>query len=369
MNALSGADALRMALILGIGGGLLVAVLGCIDFMRREESAPPALGWVGRTVWVSVLLAFIGFSAYLDRATIWNQEARHTTQFVTVDHDVKLEVLDWGGSGRPIVLLAGLGDTAHVFSSFAAALTEHYHVYGITRRGFGASSAPASGYSADRLGDDVLAVMAALKLTKPVLVGHSMGGEELSSVGSRCPDKVAGLVYLEAAYSYAYYDPARGDFNLDLFELADKIERLKPGSGLGDPRPLMQELLNALSGFQRSSRGTTAGSLTHWLRRAPARSRQPPRANRNGPAWPPLAPSPRSERKYSRIPVPVLAIYALPHDMGVGNSRAAVAEARDIAGITGPAEHGHSKSRSPQLVWCAYRMRVITFFNQRISPT
>ena len=38
----------------------------------------------------------------------------HTVHFVTVDGNVKLEVLDWGGSGRAQVLLAGLGDTAHV---------------------------------------------------------------------------------------------------------------------------------------------------------------------------------------------------------------------------------------------------------------
>ena len=89
-----------------------------------------------------------------------------------------------------------------------------------------------------------------LKLTKPVLVGHSIAGEELSSIGSRHPDKVAGLVYLDAAYSYAYYDPSRGDFNIDLFELDDKIERLKPGRGLRDPRQLMQELVGSLSGFE-----------------------------------------------------------------------------------------------------------------------
>ena len=36
----------------------------------------------------------------------------HTGSFVAVDKAVKLEVLDWGGSGRPVVLLAGLGSTA-----------------------------------------------------------------------------------------------------------------------------------------------------------------------------------------------------------------------------------------------------------------
>lgn len=67
---------------------------------------------------------------------------------------------------------------------------------------------PSSGYSADRLADDVLQVIEALKLYRPVLAGHSVAGEELSSIGSRHPDKVAGLVYMEAAYAYAIDDPA-----------------------------------------------------------------------------------------------------------------------------------------------------------------
>lgn len=143
--------------------------------------------------------------------TEWKHAAAHTIQFVTVDHTVKLEVLDWGGSGRPMLLLAGLGNTAHVFDALAGKLAASYHVCGVTRRGFGASSAPKSGYGADRLGDDVLEVMNALKLNKPILMGHSISGEELSSIGSRYPGKVAGLIYLDAGNSYAFYDPSVGD--------------------------------------------------------------------------------------------------------------------------------------------------------------
>src|SRR5665213_965830 len=40
---------------------------------------------------------------------------QHMVQFVTVEPGVKLEVLDWGGSGRPLVCVPGLGDTAHVY--------------------------------------------------------------------------------------------------------------------------------------------------------------------------------------------------------------------------------------------------------------
>jgi hypothetical protein len=162
--------------------------------------------------------------------TAWKDPSPHTMRFVTVDNTanqpVNLEVLDWGGSGRPLVLLAGLGNTAHIFDKFAPKLAATYHVYGITRRGFGASSAPsplAATYSADRLGDDVLAVLDALKLNRPVLAGHSLSGQELSSVGSRHPGRVAGLIYLDAGYSYAYYDRSHGDLGIDLIDLQKKL--------------------------------------------------------------------------------------------------------------------------------------------------
>ena len=109
-----------------------------------------------------------------------------------------------GGSGRPLVLLAGLGNTAHIFDSFAPKLASAYHVYGITRRGYGASSAPDSGYDADRLGADVISVLDSLKLIKPVLIGHSVAGEELSDAASVQPDRIAGLVYIDAGYAYAF---------------------------------------------------------------------------------------------------------------------------------------------------------------------
>ena len=131
-------------------------------------------------------------------AQTWHDLSRHTNQFVTVEAGVRLEVLDWGGSGRPVVLLAGLGLTAHVFDGFAERLAEHHHVYGITRRGYGASSRPPSGYSEQRRAEDDLRVIDALKLVKPVIAGHSIAGDELSQLGIHHYDRIGGLVYLEA---------------------------------------------------------------------------------------------------------------------------------------------------------------------------
>jgi len=154
--------------------------------MRRLRHALPAL-------FLAVLPAFA------QQAPPWHDPSPHKVQFVTVDKDVKLEVLDWGGTGRPIVLLAGSGNTAHVFDEFATKLEELGHIYGITRRGFGVSSKPESGYDDQHLADDVLRVLDSLNLIKPVLVGHSMAGSEMTTVGSQHSDRLSGLIYLDAA--------------------------------------------------------------------------------------------------------------------------------------------------------------------------
>lgn len=51
--------------------------------------------------------------------------APHKTRFIRVDAGVWLEVLDWGGEHQPhtMVLLTGLGDSAHVYDQFAAQFT------------------------------------------------------------------------------------------------------------------------------------------------------------------------------------------------------------------------------------------------------
>jgi pimeloyl-ACP methyl ester carboxylesterase len=145
------------------------------------------------------------------RCPVWEDESPHKVSRVPVQSGVELEVLDWGGpaGGRAVVLLAGLGNSAHVFDGFAPKLAADFRVYGITRRGFGASSVPAGGYDVARLADDVLAVLASLGMRDAVLVGHSFGGDELSAIGARHAERVAGLVYLDAAQDHTVQAPAQ----------------------------------------------------------------------------------------------------------------------------------------------------------------
>jgi len=248
------------------------------------------------------LVAAVAFGGLSQQPRTWQDPSPHITQFVTVDKNVRLEVLDWGGSGRPLVLLAGGGDTAHVFDDFAPKLTPSFHVYGITRRGFGESGFSREGYGADRLGDDVIAVLDALKPEKPVLVGHSLGGEEMSSVATRYPNRVAGLVYLEAGYPYAFNN-GKGP-TMKEFQDARKLAPRAPPpseSALASFAALQQACMRGLGftypeGELRQQFTTTSDGRVGKQRDFPG----------DGVML-------EGMKKYADIPVSALVIFAIPH--------------------------------------------------------
>jgi pimeloyl-ACP methyl ester carboxylesterase len=233
----------------------------------------------------------------------WKDPSPHITQFVSVDKNVRLEVLDWGGSGRPLVLLAGGGDTAHVFDDLAPKLTPTFHVYGITRRGFGESGFSAEGYGADRLGQDVLTVLKALKLKKPVLVGHSIAGEELSSVAALHPETVAGLIYLEAGYPYAFDDGTVP--SMDDFQCVSAPQPPEPNvADLASFGALQQYYLRVL-GF------TYPEAELRQLRTSTSDGHVG--EERDFPGYRTIL---QGRKKFTNIRVPVLAVFADPHSLG-----------------------------------------------------
>lgn len=271
---------------------------------------------------LATLLACVGI---LNAQTSRETDNPPTVQMVTVEPGIQLEVLDWGGTGRPLVLIPGLGDTAHIFDKFAPKLTAKYHVYGITRRGFGASSKPApvtANYDADRLGDDVLAVIAALHIDHPVLVGHSLGGEELSDVGFRHPEAVAGLVYLDAGYSYALYDQTHGQILLDGLHLRDLLTQLVPGRIPSDVPKSLSDILEQLKLVEKE---------VVKYQEDIAMSPRPV-----GPSPdPPPTPYPifSGFERFPTVHDPALVIFAEPHDFGPEQDHSAARaayEARDL---------------------------------------
>jgi non-heme chloroperoxidase len=139
-------------------------------------------------------------------ATAWRDPSPHRVGFVTVAPGIRLETLDWGGDGPPLVFLSGLQDVAHGFDDFAPRFTDRYHVVAITRRGYGASTQTPSGYDLATRVADLRAVLDSLGLRRVALVGHSIAGDELTAFAGAFPDRVSRLVYFDAAYDHSRLD-------------------------------------------------------------------------------------------------------------------------------------------------------------------
>lgn len=165
------------------------------------------VGFRSAKVSVLSLVMPIAISAQTSRA--WTDPSPHQPRFVTVDSGVRLEVLDWGGRGPTLLLLSQLGQTAHSFDDWAPRLAKEFHVLAMTRRGFGASDAPSGGYTLPRLAEDVRDVMAALDVRRVLLAGNAFAGDEMSWIAARDSTRLAGLVFLDAAYHRAPHDGPR----------------------------------------------------------------------------------------------------------------------------------------------------------------
>jgi pimeloyl-ACP methyl ester carboxylesterase len=126
------------------------------------------------------------------------------------------------------------------------------------------------------LGEDVLDVITILGLDRPVVIGHSIAGQELSYLATEHPDRIAGLVYLDAAYAYAYDPPG---------ELEEDLPTPPPGQPPPPDMPRMPEgeLLQA----RRVDVGWRAGGALTVAHAVQAGGRQ-----------------------FTEVPVPALAIFA-----------------------------------------------------------
>ena len=145
-------------------------------------------------------LLVAAFGVAIGGQTSWVDPSPHGAIQVKVEDGVTVEVLDWRGRGRPVILLAQNSQTAHIYDDWAVSLSRDFRVVAITRRGFGQSVSASDNFSTERLGRDILAVIDAERLQRPILIGHGIAGEEMSWIGVHAAERISGLVYLDAAY-------------------------------------------------------------------------------------------------------------------------------------------------------------------------
>jgi len=175
-----------------------------------------------------------------------------TSGFVDAN-GIRLRYLRSGGDKPPFVLAHGFSDSSGCWASLVRVLERDWDLVALDARGHGESQASVEGYAGEEQADDVLAAIDALALDRPVLMGHSMGGETVAWAAAKRPGGIRALVVEDAGIPQA--DP----------------------SGLGPERH--QALRKALAGWIESLQKKSVDELIEQVRvndpRWPEEDRRP----------------------------------------------------------------------------------------------
>jgi pimeloyl-ACP methyl ester carboxylesterase len=113
---------------------------------------------------------------------------------------IRIHYLRTGGAKPPVVLLHGLTGNGACWTPLARALEGDFDVIMPDARGHGGSSSPHHGYRYEDHANDVIGLIRGLGLSRPVLLGHSMGGMTAAVVASRGAGIIRGLILVDPTF-------------------------------------------------------------------------------------------------------------------------------------------------------------------------
>lgn len=163
--------------------------------MRRFRSPQPLAAYAALSLCIL---------AGCKRSVNWTDTSPHKSGFVTAN-SIRINYLDWGGSGPALILIHGYGDNPHAFDDLAPALTDHFRVIAYAQRGHGDSEVKGP-YDTATMTEDLRAFMDSLGIAKVNLAGWSMAGNVITAMAGAQPERIDHLVYLDGAYDWS--DPA-----------------------------------------------------------------------------------------------------------------------------------------------------------------
>lgn len=97
--------------------------------------------------------------------------------------------------GKPVMVFAhGSSDDGLCWTNFAREFASDYDLYLVDARGHGLTDPPKPGDPADVQAEDLAAFIRELKLSRPVVVGHSMGSAAAAWFAAKYPDVPRAVV-------------------------------------------------------------------------------------------------------------------------------------------------------------------------------
>ncbi|HVB74126.1 MAG TPA: alpha/beta hydrolase [Ktedonobacteraceae bacterium] len=111
--------------------------------------------------------------------------------------DLTFHYVQWGEQGSPVICVHGITANAYCFQALADELSSTHRVFAYDLRGRGDSDKPESGYSIPIHAEDLAAIIEALELDLPVVVGHSLGAMIGLYFAAHYPEHLSKLVLMD----------------------------------------------------------------------------------------------------------------------------------------------------------------------------
>jgi pimeloyl-ACP methyl ester carboxylesterase len=134
------------------------------------------------------------------------------------------------GSGKPLVLISGLGYSLWQWHKMVPFLAEYFQVITFDNRGVGQSDKPAGPYTAQMLAADTVGLLDALHVEKAVVMGHSMGGFIAQAMALDFPQLVEKLILCSTNFGGPHHVPVTPEAMKVLTDVSsDAVTRFKNG--------------------------------------------------------------------------------------------------------------------------------------------
>ncbi len=158
---------------------------------------------------VLVAAAVAGSASYNAVARLWFRAHNPPPgEMYTVDGH-KMHMYCTGSGSPAIVLDAGLGDDAVIWSGVQPALAKTTRVCAYDRAGFGWSEAGPAPRDADHLAAELHGLLRQARIDLPiVLMGHSIAGIYMRAYAAHYPEDLAGMVFVDGSTPMQQENPA-----------------------------------------------------------------------------------------------------------------------------------------------------------------
>jgi len=166
---------------------------------------------------------------------------------------LEIQLAVWEGDGKTILCIHGLTANCRCWDVIAPAIAPTHRVVTLDLRGRGLSDKPATGYSETHHLSDILAVMDDLDIERSFLLGHSLGGYIAMGFAARHPDRVEGLILMDAGgeLSQAHWDRVTAAIKPSI----DRLEQTFPSTdhflGLMQQVPFLNPWSSAIETYLR----------------------------------------------------------------------------------------------------------------------